>query len=75
MVIVRALTMVIDNALLALPPRPSVTLKVTVEIPAAVGVPEITPVVALSVRPAGSVPLCIDQLYGDTPPPAARLCE
>jgi len=31
-----------------------VALKVTVEVPVAVGVPEITPVAVLSVRPAGS---------------------
>src|SRR5512146_2791252 len=36
--------------------------------PDALGVPETTPVVAFKVRPAGSVPLLIDQVYGVTPP-------
>jgi hypothetical protein len=43
----------------------SVTLTVTVELPAAVGVPPTTHPVSDS--PAGSVPL-IEQLYGEVPP-------
>jgi hypothetical protein len=35
-------------------PAEFVALKVTVEVAATVGVPEITPLVALTVRPAGS---------------------
>jgi hypothetical protein len=35
----------------------SLTLKVKFEVPVAVGVPEITPVVAAKVSPAGSEPL------------------
>ncbi len=39
----------------------SVTAAVKIDVPAAVGVPEITPVVA-RVSPAGSVPVLIDQV-------------
>ena len=41
------------RAALPLPPA-LVALSVTVEVPAAVGVPEIKPLVALTARPAGS---------------------
>ena len=37
----------------------SVSCNVNIDVPAVVGVPEITPVAALNVRPAGSVPLRI----------------
>ena len=47
---------------------------VNVLVPAVVGVPEIAPPVA-RLRPAGSVPLAIDQLYGGVPPDAASDCE
>jgi hypothetical protein len=40
----------------------SVTLAVKLEVPPAVGVPEITPVVAARVRPAGRLPDVIDQV-------------
>jgi hypothetical protein len=45
---------------------------VKLDVPVAVGVPEITPV-AVRVSPAGSVPLAIDQEYGGVPPVAARV--
>ncbi len=51
----------------------SVTCTVRLAVPATVGVPLITPVVALRLRPAGSVPLLSDQLYGVVPPVATRL--
>ena len=42
----------------------------------AVGVPLMTPVLALSVNPAGSVPaVTVHELYGETPPVAVRVCE
>ena len=41
---------------------PATTLNVTLDTPIAVGVPEITPVLAPSVRPAGNVPLAMDQV-------------
>ena len=37
-------------------PMASTTLNLMLKVPAAVGAPEIAPVVGLSVRPAGSVP-------------------
>ncbi len=40
----------------------SVALMVKVKVPAAVGVPEITPVVLPRVRPVGSDPLEMDQV-------------
>ena len=57
----------------ALPVRFSVSLAVavTVTVAAVVGVPEITPVVALRVSPAGR-PVA-DQVYGPVPPVAARV--
>jgi hypothetical protein len=59
-------------------PDESVTLRVTVELPAAVGVPLITaaPVFALAFRvsPAGKVPDVICHLNGAVPPlPSDRL--
>jgi hypothetical protein len=45
------------------------------ETPVAVGVPEITPVPAVSASPAGSAPLAIDHVYGGVPPLAARVAE
>ncbi len=47
-------------------PAASVSVTATVDTPPAVGVPEITPVVALIVSPAGS-PVA-DQLYAVVPP-------
>jgi hypothetical protein len=46
----------------------SVTVAVKFEVPFAVGVPEIMPVVAARVSPAGSVPAVIDQVYAGVPP-------
>ena len=46
-----------------------------VKLPPAVGVPEISPVAAWSLSPAGSDPTGIDQLYGPTPPAAASVAE
>jgi len=40
----------------------SVTFTVKVEVPVAVGVPEMTPVLAFSVKPDGSVPTLILQV-------------
>ena len=44
------------------------------ELPAAVGVPEIAPFEA-RVKPAGNEPVAIVQVYGAVPPLAARLEE
>jgi hypothetical protein len=40
----------------------SATLKVRLAVPAAVGVPEMVPVAAARLRPAGSVPLVMDHV-------------
>lgn len=50
------------NALDCVAEAASVTVTVKLAVPAAVGVPEIAPVEALSVRPAGRDPPVIDQL-------------
>src|SRR5262249_5931635 len=52
---------------------PAVTRTVKLEVPIAVGVPEIAPVPGVSVSPAGSVPLASDQVYGGVPPLAATV--
>jgi hypothetical protein len=49
----------------------SVTVIVKFDVPCVVGVPEMTPVDVLSVRPVGSVPVNA-HVYGVTPPVAAR---
>jgi hypothetical protein len=51
----------------------SVTLTVKLNVPAVVGVPEIVPLAAASVRPAGNVPELMLQLYGVVPPLAANV--
>jgi len=43
-------------------------------VPAAVGVPEITPVVD-NVNPAGKLPVVTAQVYGETPPVATSDAE
>jgi hypothetical protein len=48
-------------------PFASVTWTVTAEEPAAVGVPEITPVVASIVKPVGKVPVLSVKLNGSAP--------
>jgi hypothetical protein len=54
----------------------SVTLKVRdVFADGVVGVPLISPVDALSVKPAGNVPTIIDQVNGVVPPEAVSVCE
>ncbi len=52
----------------------SVTLTVKVELPGAVGVPEMTPA-ALSANPGGSEPLEMLQFSGATPPLAVNVDE
>jgi hypothetical protein len=56
-------------------PAESVTCKVKLETPIAVGVPEMTPVPLFSDIPAGSEPFDMDHVYGVVPPLAARLAE
>ena len=53
----------------------SATLAVKLKVPLAVGVPEIRPVLAARLRPAGRLPEVIDQAYGVVPPVARRDLE
>jgi len=53
----------------------SVTLTVKLLVPEAVGVPEIAPVDAFSVNPAGKAPALKDQEYGVVPPVAVSVAE
>ena len=46
-----------------------------VNVPAVVGVPEIVPLDAASVRPAGNAPALTLQLYGVVPPLAGNVVE
>ena len=55
-----------------LTPAASFTLALTVNVPAAVGVPLMVPA-AVAVTPAGR-PVTV-QVYGGTPPDAVRLAE
>ena len=48
-------------------PAALVALTVNVNVPAFVGVPEITPLELLSDKPVGSVPLTLDQVRGVVP--------
>ena len=50
----------------------SVTRTVKLDVPAAVGVPEMTPALERE-RPEGSVPETVDHEYGDVPPVAASV--
>src|SRR5687768_6731002 len=51
----------------------SLTRAVKFDVPAAVGVPEMAPVLALSTNPAGSAPAEIDHEYGVAPPDATSV--
>jgi hypothetical protein len=53
-------------------PVESTTWAVKLNVPAMVGVPVIAPVEVFSVKPAGSEPLVIENVYGETPPVAMR---
>ena len=48
----------------------SVTCRVKVVVPLVLGIPEITPEDAFSVRPAGRRPALTDHVYADVPPAA-----
>ena len=48
-------------------PAEFVTLTEKPDVPAVVGVPEMTPVAAFKLKPAGSVPLLISQVIGVVP--------
>ena len=57
-----AVLMTILNAAVAVPDTESVTRTVKLDVPVVVGTPEIMPVDAARVRPAGSVPVLRLQL-------------
>ena len=63
------------NALVPVLFAASVTCTVNDVVPAVVGVPEITPVAATRLNPAGSVPALTLQLYGVVPPLACSVAE
>ena len=48
-------------------PTEFVALAVKLNVPVAVGMPVIAPVVAFRIRPVGSAPLLIDQVMGVVP--------
>jgi hypothetical protein len=56
-------------------PFASVTCDVNVYVPAVVGVPETTPVLAFSVRPGGNEPEEIEYVYGAVPPEVDNVSE
>jgi len=51
----------------------SFTVTVTGKLPPMVGIPVMTPVLAVRLTPAGSFPAVIDQLNGDLPPVAVSV--
>ena len=53
-------------------PLESTTWAVKLNVPAVVGVPVMAPVDGFSVKPAGSEPLIIENVYGGTPPEATN---
>lgn len=65
----------IDKLLLSLRLKLSNNCTVKVLAAAAVGIPEIVPVDAVSVRPAGSEPAVIDHVKGAVPPDSVSVCE
>jgi hypothetical protein len=60
-------------AVLAVGVSESVTVTVKLEVPAVVGVPDITPVEALRIRPAGKLPVVTAHEYGVMPPVACKV--
>jgi len=53
----------------------SLTVAVKLVVPVADGIPEMMPVVAASVRPAGRLPTLIDHVYAGVPPLACSVAE
>ena len=69
--------MIIERLWVPNTPKLSVTLITKVEVPAVVGVPDITPVDELIDKPPGKfpVPLCTVQVSGAVPPVTNTGCE
>ena len=68
-----AAAIVTENVLVTVCAAVSEACSVTEVVPAAVGVPEMTPVEVLSVRPAGRPPALIAHVYGPVPPAAVAV--
>ncbi len=51
----------------------SVTITVKVEVPAALGVPAMTPVPGVRVAQEGRLPVAIAHVYGEVPPVACSV--
>jgi len=66
---------VIDTAAVAIAPRLSFTWTVTFEVPFAVGIPEINPVLGEIFSPAGKLPAEMLHVYGVDPPAATSDVE
>ena len=64
-----------DKFLLSLRLKPSNNCTVNVLAAAAVGIPEMIPVDAVSVRPVGSAPAVMDHVKGAVPPDSVSVCE
>jgi len=69
-VIVGTAAIVIVSALVAIAPAPSVTRTVKFDVPAAEGVPAMTPAPVIGLNPAGSDPADNDHVNGAVPPVA-----
>src|SRR3972149_4405203 len=72
-VTLRLLYIIIASAFVAVAPLSSVALTVKFEVPAAVGVPLISPVALLRLSAAGSAPTVTAHVMGDLPPLLARV--
>jgi S1-C subfamily serine protease len=66
---------VMETAAVAMALRLSFTWTVKFEVPFAVGIPEISPVLGEMLRPAGSVPAETLHVYGVDPPAATSEVE
>ena len=66
-------SVLIERFLTAVDEVASVTCAVKLNVPAVVGVPDISPVELLRFSAFGSDPALIDQLYGSIPPVAVRV--
>src|SRR5262245_27202584 len=73
MVVVTALTVTLRAFVTVW--APAVTWTVKLDVPAAVGVPEIRPEFGVRLRPAGNDPFTIDHVYGGVPPVAVSVAE
>ena len=71
-VTVKGMTITILNGLVAVSPLASLTSAVKLEVPAAVGIPEITPA-PVRLNPGGKLPAVSDHVYAGVPPVAASV--